>query len=199
MNSNEFFCFGFKEKDVLPKEVALELKNLPNEIDFNIHVKPILSDKCFACHGPDKAKQKAGLRLDLPESAFSLLPESPGKFAIVPGNLRKSEIVKRILSVDPSYKMPSPKSHLELSSREKAILIKWIQNGAEYKPHWAFVAPIKKEIPKSAIESKPIDYFISKGLALKNLNIKTPKTLIIIIIGRKVYINTFIIEYYFLN
>ena len=69
------FCFGFKEKDVLPKEVALELKNLPNEIDFNIHVKPILSDKCFACHGPDKAKQKAGLRLDLPESAFSLLPE----------------------------------------------------------------------------------------------------------------------------
>ena len=164
-----FLSFGFKEKDGMPKEVALELKNLPKEIDFNIHVKPILSDKCFACHGPDKAKQKAGLRLDLPEGAFSRLPESPGKFAIVPGNLGKSEIVKRILSVDPSYKMPSPKSHLELSSREKAVLIKWIQNGAEYKPHWAFVPPIKKEIPASATENNPIDYFISNALATKNL------------------------------
>jgi hypothetical protein len=55
-----FLSFGFKEKDAMPKGVALELKNLPNEIDFNIHVKPILSDKCFACHGPDKAKQKSG-------------------------------------------------------------------------------------------------------------------------------------------
>ena len=164
-----FLSFGFKEKDAMPKGVALELKNLPNEIDFNIHVKPILSDKCFACHGPDKAKQKAGLRLDLPEGAFSRLPESPGKFAIVPGNLGKSEMVKRILSVDPSYKMPSPKSHLELSSREKAVLIKWIQNGAEYKPHWAFVAPIKKEIPESTKENNPIDYFISNALASKNL------------------------------
>ena len=164
-----FLSFGFKEKDAMPKGVALELKNLPNEIDFNIHVKPILSDKCFACHGPDKAKQKAGLRLDLPEGAFSRLPESPGKFAIVPGNLGKSEMVKRILSVDPSYKMPSPKSHLELSSREKAVLIKWIQNGAEYKPHWAFVPPIKKEIPASSTENNPIDYFISNALATKNL------------------------------
>jgi hypothetical protein len=165
-----FLSFGFKEKDVMPKGVAFELKNLPNEIDFNIHVKPILSDKCFACHGPDKAKQKAGLRLDLPEGAFSRLPESPGKFAIVPGNLGKSEMVKRILSEDPSYKMPTPKSHLELSAREKAVLIKWIQNGAEYKPHWAFVAPIKKEIPAATIENNPIDYFISNALASKNLN-----------------------------
>ena len=164
-----FLSFGFKEKEGMPKEVALELKNLPNEIDFNIHVKPILSDKCFACHGPDKAKQKAGLRLDLPEGAFSRLPESPGKFAIVPGNLGKSEVVKRILSEDPSYKMPTPKSHLELSSREKAVLIKWIQKGAEYKPHWAFVAPIKKEIPASTTENNPIDYFISNALASKNL------------------------------
>lgn len=161
--------FGYKERDAIPKEVTLELKNLPSEIDFNIHVKPILSDKCFACHGPDKAKQKAGLRLDLPEGAFSLLPESPGKFAIVPGNIGKSEVVKRILSVDPSYKMPLPKSHLVLTSKEKAVLIKWIQNGAQYKPHWAFVAPVKKEIPRSAIENNPIDYFISKKLITENL------------------------------
>jgi hypothetical protein len=163
--------FAYKEKDLIPKEVALALKSLPAEIDFNIHVKPILSDKCFACHGPDKAKQKAGLRLDLPEGAFSGLPESPGKFAIVPRNLAKSEMVKRILSIDPSYKMPLPKSHLELSTKEKAVLIKWIQNGAEYKTHWAFVSPIKKEIPAFAAEKNPIDYFISKKLAFENLKL----------------------------
>ena len=71
-----FLSFGFKEKDGMPKEVALELKNLPNEIDFNIHVKPILSDKCFACHGPDKAKQKVEFCLILPLGTFLICLKS---------------------------------------------------------------------------------------------------------------------------
>jgi len=69
----------------LPQDVAEAYKQLPDKLDYNIHVKPILADKCFACHGPDKAKQKAGLRLDIPGSAYGPLPESPGKTAIVPG------------------------------------------------------------------------------------------------------------------
>src|SRR5690606_30266633 len=111
----------------------------PDKLDYNFHVKPILSDKCFSCHGPDKGKQKASLRLDVPEIAFAPLVESPGKVAIAPGNAMGSEVYHRILSDDPDYTMPDPESHLTLSAREKAILIKWIEEGAVYRPHWAFV------------------------------------------------------------
>ena len=73
----------------LPKSIEQAYENLPEKIDYNLHIKPILSDKCFICHGPDKAKVKAGLQLHLPESAFSELKGSPGKYAIIPGNLTK--------------------------------------------------------------------------------------------------------------
>jgi predicted CXXCH cytochrome family protein len=75
----------------LPKEVAAAYDQLPEKMDYNLHVKPVLSDKCFSCHGPDKAKQKAGLRLDIQSFAYDELPESPGKVAINPGNLNGSE------------------------------------------------------------------------------------------------------------
>lgn len=110
-----------------PPAVSEAYNTLPKELDFNIHVRPILSDKCFLCHGPDKAKQEAGLRLDLPEGAFKELSDSPGKFAISPGNLRKSEVFHRILSDDPEYMMPTPASNIALTDHEKAVLIKWIQ------------------------------------------------------------------------
>ena len=71
----------------LPNEVAIAFDQLPEKLDFNIHVKPILSDKCYACHGPDKGKIKAGLQLHKAETAFAELSESPGEYAIVPGNL----------------------------------------------------------------------------------------------------------------
>ena len=140
-------------------------------MSFVEDVKPILSDKCFSCHGPDKAKQKAGLRLDMEASAYGPLPESPGKFAIVPGNLNKSELYHRILSSDPDYMMPHPKSHLSLSAREKAILIKWIETGAVYKPHWAFVTPQKKAIPDifNLQVNNPIDNFILSRLQREGL------------------------------
>ena len=150
-----------KDKLHVPTDVAQAMRELPSVLDFNIDVKPILSDKCFACHGPDKAKQKAGLRLDQAENAYATLPESPGKFAIVRGDISNSEVVHRILSKDPTYVMPVPKSHLDLSAKEKAVLVKWIQNGAEYKPHWAFVKPVKKDVPSG---NHAVDYFVKSKL-----------------------------------
>ena len=156
----------------LPKEVAAAYEQLPDKIDYNLHVKPLLSDKCFSCHGPDKAKQKAGLRLDIQSFAYAELPESPGKVAIDPGNLNGSELFHRIISEDPEYKMPSLKSHLTLSSREKAILIKWIKQGAVYKVHWAFAKPEKVAIPDISFNNwtiNPIDNFIGHTLELEKL------------------------------
>jgi len=156
----------------LPNDVAEAYATLPDKMDYNLHVKPILSDKCFSCHGPDMAKQQAGLRLDLQSFAFADLPESPGKVAIDPGDLNGSELFHRILSDDPEYKMPSKKSNLSLSANEKAILIKWIREGAEYKTHWAFVKPEKVEVPSVKLKNwviNPIDNFIATKLEIENL------------------------------
>ncbi len=161
----------------LPEELEVVIDTLPEELDYNLHVKPILSDKCFACHGPDEAKQKAGLRLDIAEASYAELPESPGKNAIDPGSLKGSEVFHRITSKDPDVVMPTPDSHLSLSDYEKAVLIKWIKDGAEYKEHWAFVKPEKTKLPK--VKNKdwaktPIDHFILAKIEEKGLNPSLP-------------------------
>jgi hypothetical protein len=157
----------------LPPDVKEAYDALPGTLDYNIDVKPILSDKCFACHGPDKAKQKAGLRLDIAQFAYADLPEDKGKVAIDPGNLEGSEFFHRILSADPKYMMPSPESHHTLTATEKAILIKWIKDGAVYKPHWAFVKPVKPDVPevddKNNTINNPIDNFVLAKLQQKKL------------------------------
>ncbi|PHN01303.1 DUF1553 domain-containing protein [Flavilitoribacter nigricans] len=155
----------------LPDAVLAAEAELPEQLDFNIHVKPILSDRCFACHGPDKAKIKAGLRLDQAETAYAELPESPGKRAIKPGSIRGSELVQRIVSSDPELVMPPPDSELHLSDREKAVLIRWIEQGAVYKPHWAFIPPQKPDVPETSFPDQannPIDHFIRQKLELKD-------------------------------
>ncbi len=147
----------------LPEDVQLAYEKLPEKIDFNQHVKPILSDKCFICHGPDKAKVAAGLQLHDPQLAYTESENTPGTYAIVPGNLSKSETVRRILTDDPEIIMPEPSSHLSLSSREKAMLVRWIEEGAEYKDHWAFIPPAKQQPPEVTFQDKianPIDNFI---------------------------------------
>lgn len=169
-----FFLFGVLTfcscTPSLPEDVEAVYASLPAKIDFNSDVKPILSDKCFACHGPDKGSLKAGLRLDIAEAAYAEMPETPGKKAIVPGSLAKSEVFHRIISTDPSYLMPEPESHLTLSAYEKAVLIKWMKDGAEYKPHWAFIKPEKPTVPtvkqKEAIIN-PIDNFVVQKLEQK--------------------------------
>jgi hypothetical protein len=158
----------------LPETVAIEYDKLPEIVDFNQHVKPILSDKCFLCHGPDKGKIKGGLQLHLPELAYKESTESPGKFAIKPGNLKKSDLVHRILTDDPKLIMPEPGSHLTLSAYEKAVLIKWIEDGAEYKEHWAFIKPVKHQAPKVKNKDQvanPIDNFVLAPLELKGMKL----------------------------
>lgn len=150
-------------KPDLPEEVSMAYDELPEKLDYNLHVKPILSDKCFACHGPDKAKQKAGLRLDFAEFAYANLAENADKVAIDPGSLENSEVFHRILSKDAKYIMPTPESHLQLNAKEKAILVKWINDGAVYQPHWAFVKPEKIDLPHAENGNwvkNPIDNFI---------------------------------------
>ncbi|HMG90068.1 MAG TPA: DUF1549 domain-containing protein, partial [Chryseolinea sp.] len=119
------------------------------KVDFNYHVKPILSDKCFACHGPDVKKRQAEFRLDTEEGAFKALKSDPHHFAIVKGNAEESYLIKRIFSEDPLFHMPPQESNLVLTEQEKNILKKWIEQGAEYKKHWAFIPPSKPEVPET--------------------------------------------------
>src|SRR3954470_14959675 len=88
------------------------------EIDFNFQVRPILSDRCFKCHGPDEKSRKAGLRLDTAEGAYAVCDKKTGARAVVPGNVERSEVVRRITSSDPDVMMPPPQSHLQLSQKD---------------------------------------------------------------------------------
>jgi hypothetical protein len=137
---------------------------LPDVVSYNFHIRPILSDKCFKCHGPDISKQQAGLRLDHAEFAYAPLTEMKGAFAIVPGKPEESELFKRISSTDSSYQMPVPESHLGILTPYQINLFKkWIQQGAHYEPHWAFTRPKKGALPKIDDKAWPkneIDYFI---------------------------------------
>jgi hypothetical protein len=156
----------------LPESIQQVYHELTKQVDFNQDIKPILSDKCFICHGPDKSKVKASLQLHLPELAYAELKGSPGKFAIRPGNLNNSQLVHRILSDDPNLMMPQPESHLKLTDREKALLIKWIDQGAPYNKHWAFLIPQSPQLPIVKLKEKianPIDNFILAKLESINL------------------------------
>lgn len=135
----------------------------PEKVDFNFHIKPILSDRCFACHGPDDKARKADLRLDKEEFAFRVLDSIKHTFAIKPGNLKKSELYRRIISKEEDVIMPPPESNLHLSPYEIELLKRWIEQGAEWKPHWAFIPPQKASLPKvgeAGWPRNPIDYFV---------------------------------------
>src|SRR6478672_6218687 len=118
-------------------------------ISYNFQIRPIFSDKCFKCHGPDANKRQAGLRLDIAEEAYKALKEHPRAHAIVPGNPNLSEMFLRISSTDTAIQMPPPESHLPvLTDPEIRIIKKWIEQGARYEKHWAFVPPVKPAFPK---------------------------------------------------
>ncbi|MEM9326858.1 MAG: DUF1549 domain-containing protein, partial [Bacteroidota bacterium] len=149
----------------MPDQVRVAYNELPQVIDYNFHVKPILSDKCFACHGPDAQNQKAELRLDNEEGAFKALASGEGH-AIVAGKVGKSLAIDRILSEEEEFVMPPPESNLKLTAEEKATLIKWVDQGAEYKPHWAFTKPEKSKVPRTDADwaQNEIDHFVYKTL-----------------------------------
>jgi len=152
-------------------DMANAKKEKENLISYNRDIRPVLSDKCFSCHGPDVSKVKAGLRLDIPASAFAELEKNKGHFAIVPGNPDKSELIKRISSNDPGIMMPMPESHLaRLTTDEIKLFTKWIEQGAKYEKHWAFVAPVKEAIPEvdnSKWVKNEIDPFILEKMEAK--------------------------------
>ncbi len=136
---------------------------LPSVVDYNFHIRPILSDKCFACHGPDKNAREADLRLDTEEGAYKALVETAGMHAIVPGHPDKSEAFLRITSEDETMRMPPMSSNLVLTTYEVKLIERWIEQGAVYKPHWAFTAPEKVAVPKVDDEHWPvneIDHFV---------------------------------------
>ncbi len=121
--------------------------SLPDKVDFNFHVKPILSDRCFKCHGPDANTREADLAFHDKTLAFQPLGEQKDRFAIVAGDPHNSMLVHRIFSSDTDEQMPPPESNLALSDYEKEVLKKWIEQGAEWKKHWAFIPPQKPDIP----------------------------------------------------
>ncbi len=140
------------------------------KINFNRQIKPILSDRCFKCHGPDKSKVDAGLQLTTFEAATAMLKS--GKRAIVPFKPNESELVKRILTTDPDDMMPAPKSNLKLTEAEKKILVQWVEEGGEYQEHWAFIPPFKYPLPdvqNKAWVKNQIDNFILQQLEEKGL------------------------------
>ncbi len=142
----------------------------PAAPDFTQDVRPILSQRCFKCHGPDDGARKSKLRLDVRESA--ILPAKSGAIAIVPGKPAESELVRRILSTDEDERMPPPSTKAQLTPAEKETLNRWVAAGAEYKPHWAFVNP--KPAPPSPVKNSSwprnaIDRFVLARLEKEGL------------------------------
>lgn len=158
--------------EVSGKDQKLEINNTfsdseINLVDFNFDVKPILSDKCYTCHGPDDKARKANLRLDTENGFYKALEDNPNHFVIDKNNLVESEILKRISSKNSVYKMPPPESNLDLSDREKEILKKWVLQGGKWDKHWAYIKPelpIVPEVKNISWTTNEIDYFILRKL-----------------------------------
>ena len=145
--------------------------SLPDEVSYNFHIRPILSDKCFKCHGPDAAHREAHLRLDIADSALAPLHVTKGSYAIVPGKPEASLLLKRVSSADPTFMMPPPDSHLGiLTPYEQELFTRWIKQGAKYQKHWAFTPPVKSTPPTvKGLTNNAIDNFILDALSRNGL------------------------------
>jgi hypothetical protein len=143
-----------------------------SRVDFTRDIQPLLSDACYHCHGPDASSRKSGLRLDRQDAA--LAGGKSGLPAVVPGKPDSSELIARILSDDPEEVMPSPDSHKVLTAAQKDLLRRWVAEGAEWKEHWAYVAPKRPVVPEvsapsAARSTHPIDAFIQARLDQKGI------------------------------
>jgi hypothetical protein len=150
--------------------VAVTVQAAEPTLDFNRDIRPLLSDRCFACHGPDAEDRHAGLRLDLREGATATLDS--GGTAVVPGDTATSELLQRITSADPDVVMPPPHVGKPITSEEAELLRRWIAAGAEYRGHWAFERverPAPPEVRDAAWGKTPIDRFILARLEAEGL------------------------------
>jgi mono/diheme cytochrome c family protein len=136
-----------------------------NKVDYNRDVRPILSDHCFACHGPDKKQRKADLRLDVRDAALA-------GGAILPGKVDESELVARILATDPDEVMPPPAARKPLSAAQVDILKRWVASGAPYAAHWSYTPIVRPPVPDPKDRSKvrnPIDAFVQADLEARRI------------------------------
>jgi hypothetical protein len=147
-------------------------------LQFNRDIRPILTENCYYCHGPDQNHRKADLRLDVREAALQ-------ENAIVPGKPEASEVIARILTADADELMPPPDSHKKLTPEQKALLQRWVREGAQYQGHWAFETPVRPPVPgigaPDAPVRNPIDAFVLARLQAENLSLSPeadPRTLI---------------------
>jgi hypothetical protein len=139
-------------------------------VDFIRDIRPVLSDACFQCHGPDERKREAGLRLDRRDGAISVLES--GETAIVAGHADKSELIRRITSADPGVRMPPAESSKRLSAEQIQLLRRWIDTGAQWDDHWSFVPPAEVSPPISSQQGwvrNGIDSFIERRLDAEGL------------------------------
>src|SRR5687768_97294 len=127
-------------------------QSIARELSYNRDIRPILSDNCFHCHGPDASHRKAKLRLDIREDALK-------SEVFVPGKPDESELVKRIFTTDEDDKMPPVDSAKKLTEAQKATLKEWIAQGAKYEKHWAYIPPAKPEV-----QGNGIDFLVRKQL-----------------------------------
>ena len=136
-------------------------------VSFNKDIRPILSENCYACHGPDAESREADLRLDIEAHAF----QSHGKYdpAIVRGNPYESPLYQRITTSDEDDKMPPPDSHKILKESEIELVAKWIEEGAKWEGHWAFGQPEKPEVPNAPWGNNEIDAFLHEAMLTKGL------------------------------
>lgn len=140
------------------------------KVDFQREIRPILSQNCFLCHGPDEKDRKSGLRLDIRDEAIK--PARSGARAIVPGHPEQSELIARIVHTDPDEKMPPAKSSKKLSEHEIGLLRDWIADGAPYANHWAYVKPKRPSLPAIKHQSwvrNGLDYFVMHRLEEEGL------------------------------
>ena len=153
-----------------PGSVITAEESAVGKIEFNRDVRPILSNHCFTCHGPDSATRESGLRLDQREAAIA--EADSGFQAIVPGNVKASELLRRVTANDEDQRMPPPDGPKQLTEKQIAILTKWIEQGAEYQPHWAFLPPKPTALPSVENETwvrNPIDHFVIARLQSEGL------------------------------
>jgi hypothetical protein len=143
---------------------------LPPTIQFSRDIRPILSDNCLACHGPDGTQRTTVFRFDIEESAKQALPG--GRFVILPGDPERSLLIQRITAEDPARRMPPAATGRTLSAREIALLKAWIQQGATWERHWAFIPPARPPVPSATDPSwvrNPIDNFVLHRLEQEGL------------------------------
>ena len=159
---------------VISFSTASAQQPLPERIQFNRDIRPILSDTCFHCHGPDKTNREADLRLDLKEGTFK--DRGDGTRVVFPSHPEKSELYRRIVTSDDDERMPPADADRQLTQRQIALFKRWIEQGANWQKHWSFIPP--KRHPPPRVKNKiwirnPIDAFVLSRLEQQGLKPST--------------------------